>query len=114
MRRTIKSVALASVLAIGGLMGPASPSAQAQGYGGPGYGGYPGGGGYVQGYPGGGYVGATYGPGYGGVGIGGYPAAQVGGYVGYNPAVYRGGYAGGYAYAPHHHRHHRGCGHHGY
>src|SRR3954469_17608275 len=57
MGRALKGVILAGVLAIGGLTGLGTTSAQAQGfagYPGGGYGGYRGGGAYSQGYPGGG------------------------------------------------------------
>src|SRR4051812_4573223 len=103
MRRAIRGVVLACVLAIGGFTGLGTSSAQAQGFGGypgGGYGGYPGGGAYGQGYNvGGGYSGGGaysqgfpggggYGRGCGGSGgglsinrgIGGYPAPLVGGY----------------------------------
>ena len=134
MRHAIRSSALASVLAIGGMVGWGTTSAQAQGYGA-----YPGVGVYGQGYPGVGYGGGSFGGGYvglGGIGLGiggyggGYPASQLGGYGGYGGygggytsgyGGYGGGYGGGYTSGyggyggySHHHRHHRGCGHHGY
>lgn len=109
MRRTFKSLALAGVLAIGGLTSVGATSAQAQGFAG-----YPIGGAYGQGYP----VGPAYGPGYGGsggistgVGIGGYPAPIVGGYIGYGYGGFRGGYGGAYSHHHRHHHHFRGCGH---
>jgi len=110
MRRALQGVVVAGVLAIGGLTGLGTSSAQAQGFGG-----YPGGGAYCQGYPGGG----GYGPGYvgsgGGIGInlgiGGYPAPLIGGYgSGYSVGGFRSGY-GSYSHHHHHHQHHRGCGH---
>ena len=117
MRDAIRNPVLAGVVAISGMMGLGTTSAQAQGYGA-----YPGVGGYGQGYPGVGYGGGSYGGGYVGsggislgVGVGGYPAYQLGGY-GNGYGLYSGGYTGGYGgYSHHHHhRHHRGCGHHGY
>ena len=64
MRFSLRSMALAGVLATG-LLALGTTPAQAQGYGG----GYYGGGGYGQGYGGGGYsrgYGGGYGQGYGG------------------------------------------------
>jgi len=112
MRHILRSVALASVLALGGLLALGTSEARAQGYGG-----YQGG--YGGGYPGGSYApgyGGNYGSGYGryyGSGPVGYPA--VGGYgQGYGGYGVNRGYAASGYFAPHHHhqhRHHRGCGH---
>src|SRR4051794_7350592 len=94
MRRTLRTTALTSVLAIGGLLGIDTPPAQAQGFGvfgsfgvypgnsyyGGGYGGYGNGyygGGYGNSYYGG-YGNGYYGGGYGGGGYGGLPIPMVG------------------------------------
>src|SRR4051794_41632978 len=90
MRNAIHRLALAGVLAIGGLTGLGTTSAQAQGFGGypgGGYGGYPGGG--YDGYSGGGYPG----------GYGSYPVGSYGRYFGlrsYPGSGYKkcGGYSG--------------------
>ena len=91
MRLALRSVALASVLAIGGMVGFGASSAQANGYG---YGGY-------RGFSYGGYS-----RGYGGVrygGYGGYSGSRVvGGYRGYGGY---GGYGRGYG-APSFYRQH--------
>ena len=58
MRHAIRNSALASVLAIGTVMGLGTTSAQAQGYGA-----YPGVGSNGQSYPGVGYGGGSYGAG---------------------------------------------------
>lgn len=103
MRHSLRSVALASLLALGGLLGVGASAAQAQVFGGyyspNSYGAYPGGYGY----------GSAYGT---------YPQPVVatgafGGYRGYGGYGLRQGYAtgwGGYGYRHHHHRHHHGCG----
>lgn len=100
MRTTIRSVALATVLGLGGLLAIGSSPALAQGYYQGGYGYSPSyGGGYgARGYYGGGYVAANVNPGYG---------------AGYgSPQYYGGGYAapnfnyygnGGHDAAPHWH-----------
>jgi hypothetical protein len=104
MRRTLRSVALASLLALGGLVGFGTTSAHAQGFGGyypSGYGVYRGAYGYGGGY-------ATYPAPLVTTGaFGGY--GRLGGY-GYRGTGYGTGW-GGYGYGRHHHHHHyRGCG----
>lgn len=107
MRRTLRSVALAGVLAVGGLVGLGTTTARAQGFGG--Y--YPGG---YGGYPGIGY-GRGCGGGYGGA-YGGSPVLRVGGYGGgWGYGGYYGGYGSGYGrgyggFPYRHHHHYRGCG----
>jgi hypothetical protein len=114
MRRILRGAALASMLAIGGLVGPGTTSAQAQGFGlMGGFGGYPRGSYYGGGYGAGGCGNGFYGAGYGG-GYGAYPAPLVGiggfgAYGGYGGGGYYGGGYGGYSH--HYHRHHHGCGH---
>src|SRR5215210_7521677 len=111
MRHRLRNLALAGLLAAGGLATIGTSSADAQGFGV-----YPGD--YGGGFPGGGY---GYGYGAPGLSVSLYRAPRV---VGYGYGGYGRGY-GGYGYGRgyggydsghddshhHHHHHHHGCGH---
>ncbi|MDR3639140.1 MAG: hypothetical protein P4L84_35370 [Isosphaeraceae bacterium] len=105
MRRTLRSVALAGFVALGGLVGFGAAPARAQGFGGyypNAYGAYPGGPAYGTGYGNFQAPVITTGAfiGYGGTGPYGY------GGVGYGPVSGR----FGYGHQHRHHHHYRGCG----
>ncbi|MFO0953763.1 MAG: hypothetical protein U0835_21930 [Isosphaeraceae bacterium] len=114
MSGTLRGMALAGVLAVGGLLGLGSTPAKAQGFG---YG-APYGWGVAPAYVGGvAPVGGVYG-GFG-IGLGYAPVVPTvrsfglygpgyGGYGGYR-GRYGTGYYGGH-HRPHHTHHHRGCG----